>query len=72
MRGWENVHRMYQADAHMRSILFREETRWPGYYFRADKPSMDNENWLAFCNCTYDSNSGEWEMIKRPVKYLTQ
>jgi len=72
MRGWENVHRMYQADSHMRSILFREETRWPGYYFRSDKPSMDNENWLAFCNCTYDRNTGEWEMIKRPVKYLTQ
>jgi adenylylsulfate reductase subunit A len=71
-RGWENVHRMYQADAHMRSILFREETRWPGYYFRADKPNMDNENWLAFCNCVYDKNSGEWEMKKRPVKYLTQ
>ena len=58
MRCWENVHRMYQADAHMRSILFREETRWPGYYFRADKPSMDNENWLAFCNCTYDKEHG--------------
>jgi len=70
MRCWENVHRMYQADAHMRSILFREETRWPGYYFRADKPSMDNDNWLAFCNCTYDKGSGEWTMIKRPVKYI--
>jgi adenylylsulfate reductase subunit A len=70
MRAWENIHRMYQADAHMRSILFREETRWPGYYFRSDKPSMDNENWLAFCNCKYDKNTGEWEMIKRPVKYL--
>jgi len=44
MRCWENVHRLYQADAHMRSILFREETRWPGYYFRADKPNMDNKN----------------------------
>ena len=72
MRAWENVHRMYQADAHMRSILFREETRWPGYYFRADKPSMDNDNWLAFCNCKYDSKTGEWEMMKKPVKYLTQ
>jgi len=72
MRCWENVHRMYQADAHMRSILFREETRWPGYYFRADKPSMDNKNWLAFCNCKYDKTTGEWEMIKRPVKYITQ
>jgi adenylylsulfate reductase subunit A len=71
MRCWENVHRMYQADAHMRSILFREETRWPGYYFRADKPNMDNDNWLAFCNCVYKKDTGEWEMIKRPVKRIT-
>jgi adenylylsulfate reductase subunit A len=70
MRCWENIHRMYQADAHMRSILFREETRWPGYYFRSDKPSMDNENWLAFCNCTYDKDTGEWTMMKKPVKYI--
>ncbi|KPK37926.1 MAG: adenylylsulfate reductase [Phycisphaerae bacterium SG8_4] len=70
MRCWENVHRLYQADAHMRSILFREETRWPGYYFRADKPKMDNDNWLAFCNCTYDKGTGEWTMKKRPVKYI--
>ena len=72
MRCWENVHRMYQADAHVRSILFREETRWPGYYFRSDKPTMDNDNWLAFCNCIYDKDTGEWEMKKRPVKYITQ
>ncbi len=71
MRCWENIHRMYQADAHMRSILFREETRWPGYYFRADKPSMDNKNWLAFCNCSYDRGTGEWTMMKKPVKYIT-
>ena len=70
VRGWENVHRMYQADAHMRSILFREETRWPGYYFRVDKPSMDNENWLAFCNCKYDKDTGDWTMMKKPVKYI--
>jgi adenylylsulfate reductase subunit A len=71
MRCWENVHRMYQADAHMRSILFREETRWPGYYFRADKPSMDDKNWLAFCNCKYDRGTGDWTMMKKPVKYIT-
>jgi adenylylsulfate reductase subunit A len=72
MRCWEAYHRMHQAEAHVRSILFREETRWPGYYFRADKPSIDQANWLAFCNCKYDKNTGDWEMIKRPVKYLTQ
>jgi len=71
MRCWENVHRMYQAYAHVHSILFREETRWPGYYFRADKPNIDNDNWLAFCNCKYDRNTGEWEMMKKPVKYIT-
>jgi adenylylsulfate reductase subunit A len=72
MRCWENVHRMAQAEAHVRSILFREETRWPGYYFRSDTPSMDNDNWLAFCNCVYDRSTGDWEMKKRPVKYITQ
>jgi len=71
MRCWEDVHRLYQAEAHVRSILFREETRWPGYYYRADKPNIDNENWLAFCNCVYHKDTGEWEMKKRPVKYLT-
>jgi adenylylsulfate reductase, subunit A len=30
MRCWENTHRMWQAEAHVRTILFREETRWPG------------------------------------------
>jgi adenylylsulfate reductase subunit A len=58
MRCWENVHRMYQADAHMRSILFREETRWPGYYFRADKPAMDNKNWLA--SAVHHKDAGTW------------
>jgi adenylylsulfate reductase subunit A len=70
MRAWENIHRSYQADAHMRSILFREETRWPGYYFRADKPKMDDD-WLAFCNCVYDKDKDEWKMMKKPVKYIT-
>jgi adenylylsulfate reductase subunit A len=71
MRAWEGVHRMYQGEAHMRSILFREETRWPGYYFRADKPSLDNKNWLAFCNCSYNKDTGEWKMMKKPVKRIT-
>jgi adenylylsulfate reductase subunit A len=67
MRCWENVQRMWQAEAHVRTILYRQETRWPGYYFRADKPKMDEEKWLVFANCKYDSNSGEWEMISRPI-----
>jgi len=67
MRCWENVQRMWQAEAHVRTILFREETRWPGYYFRADKPKMDEANWKCFANCKYDPKADKWEMIKRPI-----
>jgi len=66
-RCWENVHRMWQGEAHVRTILFREETRWPGYYFRADTPKMDEENWHCFANCKWDPATGEWEMMKRDV-----
>jgi len=69
MRCWENKHRTYQAESHVRSILFREETRWPGYYFRSDTPEMKND-WECFVNCKYDAKSGEWEMKKVPIKHL--
>jgi adenylylsulfate reductase subunit A len=69
-RCWENIHRMWQAEAHVRTILFREETRWPGYYFRTDTPKMDNDNWLCFANCRYNPENGEWEMMKREIKNL--
>ena len=67
MRCWENVHRMYQAEAHVRSMLFREETRWPGYYFRSDRPKMDEQNWHVFVNCRLDPTNGKWEMSKKPI-----
>ncbi|SFQ94657.1 adenylyl-sulfate reductase subunit alpha [Desulfoscipio geothermicus] len=67
MRCWENIHRMWQAEAHVRTVLFREETRWPGYYFRSDCPKMDEENWLCFVNLKYDPASGQWDVFKKPV-----
>ena len=70
LRCWENVHRLWQAEAHVRTILFREETRWPGYYFRADCSDMDEKNWLAFANCRWDPQNGQWEMMKRPILHF--
>jgi len=66
MRCHENIHRMWQAEAHIRTILFREETRWPGYYFRADCPSM-KDDWLVFANCKWDPKADKWEMYKRDI-----
>ena len=70
LRAWENIHRTWQAEAHIRTILFREETRWPGYYFRSDMPSMDDENWNVFVNSRWDPASGEWEMFKKPIHLI--
>jgi len=70
MRVWENVHRMWQAEAHVRTVLFRQETRWPGYYFRADKPKMDEAAWHVFANCKYDPATNSWDMLTRPIKHI--
>ena len=66
-RCWENVHRMWQAEAHVRTVLFREETRWPGYYFRADAPEIDNKNWKVFVNCKWDPKTDQWDVFKRDI-----
>lgn len=67
MRCWENIHRMWQAEAHVRSVLFREETRWPGYYFRADIPKMNDKDWKCFVNCKWDPKTGKWDVFKRDI-----
>ncbi len=65
MRCHENIQRMWQAEVHVRTILFREETRWPGYYLRNDFAKLDEANWKVFANATY--KNGQWEMKKVPV-----
>jgi len=37
LRAWENYHRILTAEAHMKHIQFREESRYPGFYYRMDK-----------------------------------
>ncbi len=66
MRCWENVHRMWQAESHIRTMLFREETRWPGYYFRSDFPEM-KQDWKCFANCRWDPDQDSWEMLRKEV-----
>jgi adenylylsulfate reductase subunit A len=67
MRCWENVQRMWIAESHLRHVMFREESRWPGYYFRADFPKMDEENWKCFVNSVWDRKTGEWTVKKVPI-----
>ncbi|MCK5843448.1 MAG: adenylylsulfate reductase subunit alpha, partial [Victivallales bacterium] len=67
MRCWENVQRMWQAEVHLRTILFREETRWPGYYMRSDFPKINEDDWKCFVNSSSDVGTKEWELKKVPI-----
>jgi adenylylsulfate reductase subunit A len=70
LRAWENYHRILAAEAHMRHIQFREETRYPGYYYRMDFLDLDDDNWKCFVNSTYNRDTGEWSLKKVPYKQL--
>ncbi len=70
LRAWENYHRLLAAFAHMKHIQFREETRYPGYYYRTDHLDLDDENWKCFVNSTYDRETGQWSLKTVPWKQL--
>ena len=65
MRCWEMRHRLWTVEAHCRHIQYREESRYPGFYYRADFPGTDDANWFCFTNSKYDPATGEWSCFKR-------
>jgi adenylylsulfate reductase, subunit A len=69
-RAWELHHRILTGEAVARHTLFRKETRWPGYYYRADYPKLDDAEWHVFTGSQYDAQSGEWHMSKLPVHHI--
>ena len=64
LRCWENYHRIWCVESHIRHILFREESRYPGFYYRSDFPTCDDDNWKCFVNSTFDVESKEWKCEK--------
>ena len=66
LRCWEVWDRVWCAEAHLQHLLFRTETRWPGYYYRADYPKLDDKDWKVFSNSRYDATTGEWNLEKVP------
>jgi adenylylsulfate reductase subunit A len=66
LRCFENYHRILSVEAHARHILFREESRYPGYYYRGDHNKIDDENWKCFTNSVYNAENNTWEMKKVP------
>jgi adenylylsulfate reductase subunit A len=69
-RAWELHHRVITAESVARHTLYRQETRWPGYYYRADFPKLDDANWHVFTGSRYDARTGEWRLEKLPMHRL--
>lgn len=65
LRAWENHHRILTAEAHVKHLKYREESRYPGFYYRMDKNFIDEENWKCFVNSVYDKTTGQWTCFKR-------
>jgi adenylylsulfate reductase subunit A len=70
MRACEQYHRILSGEAHLRHILFREETRYPGYYYRADFLGIDDSKWRVFTISQYDKTKNEWKFETEPYKQL--
>ena len=66
LRCWELAHRVWVGEAHMRHLLHRQETRWPGYYYRSDFPDLDDTNWRVFVNSKFDAGSNKWDVFTKP------
>ncbi len=72
LRAWEIIHRLYTVQAHTRHIQFREESRFPGFYYRGDFMGQNDEEWFCFVNSTYDKKTNEWSLKKEPyVKIIS-
>ncbi len=72
LRAWEIIHRLYTVQAHTRHIQFREESRFPGFYYRGDFMGQNDEEWFCFVNSTYDKKTNEWTLKKEPyVKIIS-
>ena len=69
-RAWELHHRILTGEAVARHTLFRQETRWPGYYYRSDHPKLDDDDWHVFTGSKYNAKTGEWHMSKLPVHHI--
>jgi adenylylsulfate reductase subunit A len=70
LRAWELKHRHRTSECVVQHTLFREETRWPGYYYRGDKMKLDDDNWHVLTTSQRDRATGEYKMEKQPLYHL--
>jgi adenylylsulfate reductase subunit A len=66
----EVIDRLEVAEVLVEHLLYRKETRWPGYQTRLDYPERDDRHWLKFVNSVKDPKTGRIRMVERPYKQI--
>jgi len=70
MKVHEIIDRIDVAQVLVEHLIYRKETRWPGYQTRVDYPQRDDDHWLKFVNSRRDPKTGVIEMFTRPYEQL--
>ena len=68
LRVWEVYHRLIVGQAVVFSMMNRKESR--GYYFNADYPYIDEDNWHVFTHVRRDPKTGQWSFRTSPVIHI--
>ena len=66
LRAWENYHRLWTVRLHVLHIKFRKESRYPGFYYRADYMDLNDKEWKCFCNSKYNPDEKKTDFFKKP------
>lgn len=70
VKAHEVIDRLDVAEVLVHHLLYRRETRWPGFQTRFDYPERDDARWLKFVNSRRDPETGRIEMYERPYRQL--
>ncbi|CEP66394.1 FAD-dependent pyridine nucleotide-disulphide oxidoreductase [Moorella glycerini] len=70
MEAHEVIDRLDVAEVLLHHLLFREETRWPGWQTRTDFPERNDEKFDCFVNSRRNPDTGEIEVFTRPYEQV--
>ncbi|MFZ5634260.1 MAG: adenylyl-sulfate reductase subunit alpha [Bacillota bacterium] len=70
MKCNEVVDMLDVAEVLVHHLLYREETRWPGWQNRVDFPERNDEKFNCFVNSRRNPQTGQVEMFTRPYEKM--
>jgi adenylylsulfate reductase subunit A len=70
MGAHEVIDRLDVAEVLIHHLLYRKETRWPGWQTRTDYPEKNDEAFDCFVNSTRDPETGEVKIFTREYEQI--